>query len=284
MISSVIRFQVAGIKNNRFTFPFVVLTSLVVLYAGYRHDTLKQAGVYLLVMWLCTFFIDFYAIKKPAKNDFIVKNPKRETLYFLFCLAGGLLFFYFRSSGFFDWEHASKAQRLAIAPLLIFVFPIALAAIMLMLKYKPRDLGLRLQGLVLIIPIVAVCAIANRLVAPQSLTWNAVLAEEGSVAATLLTGIITAGLCEEFFRTIGQTRLGALLRNNGMGWYIATVIWALFHVPKWYSETHHVAGPLLSAIRIIPIGLMWGYTTHRTKSFLPATFVHGLNFWGLQNF
>jgi membrane protease YdiL (CAAX protease family) len=40
----------------------------------------------------------------------------------------------------------------------------------------------------------------------------------------------------------------------------------------------------LSSIRIIPIGLVWGYLTHRTKSFVPATLVHGANFWGLQNF
>jgi membrane protease YdiL (CAAX protease family) len=35
---------------------------------------------------------------------------------------------------------------------------------------------------------------------------------------------------------------------------------------------------------MMPIGFLWGYLTHRTKSLLPAVLVHGLNFWGLQNF
>jgi hypothetical protein len=217
MISSAVRFQIARVKNNLFTFLCIVLTALVVLYAGYRHDTLKQAVAYLFVMWLCSFFVDVYAIKKPAQNDFIVRNPKRETTYFFLCLCGGVLFFLFRFSGIMDWEHAKPLLKLAVVPLIVFVFPIALAVIMLLLKYKPRDLGLRLQGLILIIPIIAISAITNRLVSPQSLTWNAVLAEEGSVAATLFSGLIVAGLSEEFFRTIGQTRLGALLHNKGMG-------------------------------------------------------------------
>ena len=40
----------------------------------------------------------------------------------------------------------------------------------------------------------------------------------------------------------------------------------------------------MGAVRIVPLGLMWGYITYRTKSLLPATLVHGLNVWGLQNF
>jgi hypothetical protein len=40
----------------------------------------------------------------------------------------------------------------------------------------------------------------------------------------------------------------------------------------------------MSSVRIIPIGLMCGYLTHRTKSIIPSVLVHGSNFWGLQNF
>ena len=56
------------------------------------------------------------------------------------------------------------------------------------------------------------------------------------------------------------------------------------HAPKWYMEGHDLAEAVLVSIRIIPIGLMWGYLTYRTKSLLPATIVHGANFWSLQNF
>lgn len=56
------------------------------------------------------------------------------------------------------------------------------------------------------------------------------------------------------------------------------------HAPKWYSEEHNISEAILGSVRIIPIGLMWGYLTNRTKSIFPATIVHGVNFWGLQNF
>ena len=98
------------------------------------------------------------------------------------------------------------------------------------------------------------------------------------------SGFILAGLSEEFFRTIGQTRLGALMQNKGIAWFIITVLWASIHIPKWYGNQHDLTDVIVGSIRIIPIGLMWVYMTHRTKSFLPAVLVHGSNFWGLQNF
>ena len=284
MINFVIQFQIARIKNNLITFLLIVLTAIIIFSVSYKQGSLKQSVAYLFVMWLCSFFIDFYALRRPAKNDFTVRNPKRETIYFLVCFIGGLLFLFFRFSGILDWEHTNPLLRLSIASLIIFAFPIALTVIMLLLKYKPTHLGLRLQGLIIVIPIIAISAITNRIVLPQSLTWNAVISEGGGIMGALFTGFILSGLSEEFFRTIGQTRLAAFIGNKGLGWFITTLIWSLFHAPKWYGESHDIIEALLSSIRIIPIGLMWGYITHRTKSFLPAVIVHGTNFWGLQNF
>ena len=34
---------------------------------------------------------------------------------------------------------------------------------------------------------------------------------------------------------------------------------------------------------IVPLGLLWGYLTHRTGSFLPSVVLHATNIWGLQN-
>jgi hypothetical protein len=56
------------------------------------------------------------------------------------------------------------------------------------------------------------------------------------------------------------------------------------HAPKWLGEGADLYEGAMSSVRLIPLGLLWGYMTHRTKSILPATFVHGLNVWGLQNF
>ncbi len=284
MVNTVFKCQIAGIKHNKVTFLLIVFTALIVLYTGYIHATMQQAIAYLSAMFLCAICIDLFTLMRPVKNDFPVRNPQRESVYFLITVILGMVFFYFRFSGFVSWEHLNPWVRLAVMPFLIFVFPIGLAIIMLLLRYKPVDLGFRLHGLVLALPIIAICAITSRLVSPESLTWNAILQEEGGIIGLVLSGLITSGLSEEFFRVTGQTRLGAWLKQNGLGWYIATVIWAFMHAPKWYAEGHDLAEAVLGSIRIIPIGLMWGYLTYRTKSILPATIVHGANFWGLQNF
>lgn len=195
-----------------------------------------------------------------------------------------MVFFYFRFSGAVSWEHLNPNLKLAVIPFIIFIFPIGLAIIILLLKYKPYDVGFRLKGLQGALPLIVICAIAGSLVTPQSLTWNAVMQEEGNIFGLIFSGIITAGLSEEFFRVIGQTRIGAWINNKGMGWYITTFLWAFMHAPKWYSEEHNISEAILGSVRIIPIGLMWGYLTNRTKSILPATIVHGVNFLGLQNF
>lgn len=41
---------------------------------------------------------------------------------------------------------------------------------------------------------------------------------------------------------------------------------------------------LKCGVSILPLGLMWGYITYRTKSLIRTTLVHGFNVWGLQNF
>ena len=75
---------------------------------------------------------------------------------------------FIRFSGAVDWEHLNRFVKLATIPLILCVFPVALAIIMLLLKYKPKDLGLRTQGLLVIIPVIIISAVTNRLVCPTS--------------------------------------------------------------------------------------------------------------------
>jgi membrane protease YdiL (CAAX protease family) len=74
-----------------------------------------------------------------------------------------------------------------------------------------------------------------------------------------------------------------VFHNKAWGWLIATTIWAFMHAPKWYWESKDLVEVILASIVRIPLGLMWGYLTHRTKSILPSVLVHGTNYWGLQN-
>ncbi len=284
MIKATILFQLTKIKENLWTFLLILVTALLAVFLGYRHETLLQSVVYLGVMWLFSFLIDLYTLFRPTKAIFEVRQPKRESMYFLVCVALGSLFLFFRFSPAMDWAHLSGLVRLAILPLILFMFPIALAVILLWLKYKPADLGFRLNGLVLVLPIVLISALINRVCFPQNLTWDALTAGTGGILGALATGLITAGLSEEFFKVVGQTRLGAYFNNFGIAWFLTVLIWAFMHAPKWYSEDLNLTEAMLGSVRIMPIGLMWSYLTHRTKSILPAVIVHGTNFWGLQNF
>jgi len=284
MIKATFLFQLTNIKENLLTFFLILTTALVTIYIGYRHETLKQSLTYLGVIWFFSFIIDLYTLLRPTKDIFVVRQPKRESFYFIASFTLGLVFLFFRFSPSIDWQHLNTLVRLAVLPLILFVFPVALAIILLLLKYKPTDLGFRLNGLILVIPIILISALVNRIVSPQSLTYDALVAETGGVLGALFMGIIAAGLSEEFFKMVGQTRLGEFMNNFGLGWFITVVIWAFMHAPKWYSEDLDMTEAILGSIRIIPIGLMWSYLTHRTKSILPSVIVHGTNFWGLQNF
>lgn len=165
-----------------------------------------------------------------------------------------------------------------------FIFPIVLSLVFLWWRYKPAELGFRFQANCWVfIPVLVFTGGAAWLVAADDFTLGRLLASE-SIVGILITGFITSGLTEEFIRMALQTRVGTYLRNPAVGWFIAAVIWAFLHSPKWYSESGDLYEALLGAVRIIPLGLMWGYITYRTKSLIPATLVHGTNIWGLQNF
>ena len=284
MLNTVLQFQIDRIKNNLSVFLCLVVTALLVLYVAFRHHAMPQGVAYMAVLWLCSFFIDLYAIKQPDTFEFEVRQPKRESQYVILCVCLGLVFLVIRNADIVDWQHLRGFVKLAIMPLVAFVFPIGLAIILLLLKYKPRDLGFRLKGLILIIPILALFITTIYFIAPQRLTFNAVIEESGGILGALYSGFIMAGLSEEFFRVVGQTRFAAWTKSKGLGWFITSCIWAFMHAPKWYSDGHDLTEALLGSIRIIPLGLMWGYLTHRTKSILPSVIVHGLNVWGLQNF
>jgi len=279
-----LRAELTRIRSNPLTFILLVVTAVCVLYLGFEHKAMKQAVSYLGTMLISALIIDYFALKGIPGPDFLVRRPGMETVIFIGCVMLGLVFFYFRFLSPVPWDQQNPWVKLAVLPTIAFVFPIGHALVFLFLKYKPKDLGFRFHGFLPVIPIIALCALVNHMVSPESLTWDAIMAEEGSIAGIILSGLVAAGLSEEFFRVLGQTRLGAFFKNAGLGWFLTTVFWAFLHAPKWYSESHDLQDAVFSSIRIIPIGLMWGYLTHRTRSILPATMVHGVNFWGLQNF
>ncbi len=275
--------QLAALRRNPLLAAIVLITCFVVVAYGAQHHRLPKAIAYVAAMGVGAFIVDLFAQWKATNAELPVRQPGREAIIVLACIALGYLALFLRFS-ILDWEQLPGLARLAFLPLFGFVFPVFVALIMLWLKYKPRELGFSIGASSLMaLPILLLTAGTALLVAREDLTIGPILAEEGWTGL-LIMGFFSAGLPEEFARMLLQTRLGAWLKNPAMGLFIATVLWAFMHAPKWIGEGGDLYEGIMGSVRIIPLGLLWGYMTHRTKSILPAVFVHGLNVWGLQNF
>ncbi len=283
MILSVFKLHLTRIKNNLGSFAALAAIALITIYDGYHEAHIVKSIAYLGAVWLCAFVIDLYVYWRPPQYEFVVRNPKREGIYVAIMLVFGFGFLYFRFIGPPYWESMGHIAKLAVLPLILFVFPIAFAIVFLLLKYKPRELGIRIKDTLVALPIIAIIAGTAWLVAPGELTIKDILAEPGGIWNALFEGFLAAALAEEFWRFIVQTRFGAMFGNTGAGWIVASIIWALMHVPARLAQIGNAGDAIVGILAITPIGLLWGYMTHRTKSILPSILAHGTNVWGLQN-
>jgi membrane protease YdiL (CAAX protease family) len=57
----------------------------------------------------------------------------------------------------------------------------------------------------------------------------------------------------------------------------------MLHGPKDWNESHSLAATVMGVLNIVPLGLLWGYLTHRTRSMVSSILLHATNVWGLQN-
>jgi membrane protease YdiL (CAAX protease family) len=117
----------------------------------------------------------------------------------------------------------------------------------------------------------------------SSITWSRIVEDTGGSWLGVVATALSAGVPEEFSRFVWQTRVGALFGNRAAGWLVATCVWAVLHGPKVWGDTHSMPAVVLSVLNIIPLGLLWGHITHRTRSILPSILIHATNVWGLQN-
>jgi membrane protease YdiL (CAAX protease family) len=114
----------------------------------------------------------------------------------------------------------------------------------------------------------------------RAMVLGALASKEARAAA--LAGMPVAALSEEFLRVMWQTRVGAWRKNPALGWIVGTCVWATIHGPRFWS-TSGLVHRTLGVMDIIPIGLLLGYMTHRTNSFLSAGLMHGTNIWLLND-
>jgi membrane protease YdiL (CAAX protease family) len=162
------------------------------------------------------------------------------------------------------------------------VFNALPALFLLVRRYRLRDLGLAVSGVPAAALVIAIFALAS-LATPTSITWKAIVEDSGGSATGVLSMALLAAVPEEFFRFVWQTRAGAVLANRATGWMVASVAWAMLHGPKDWNESHSLAATVMGVLNIVPLGLLWGYLTHRTRSMVSSILLHATNVWGLQN-
>lgn len=183
-----------------------------------------------------------------------------------------------------NYQPAPGPARLVWLLIIVgFVFNAVPALWLIARRYGLRDLGLRpggVQAVPLVILIFAFCAIV---MAPGSITWSEIERETGGSILVIVSIALSAAVPEEFFRFVWQTRAGAVLANRATGWLVASVLWAALHGPKNWDDSHSLRSTVMGCLNIVPLGLLWGYLTHRTRSMVPSILLHATNLWGLQN-
>ncbi|HXA55962.1 MAG TPA: CPBP family intramembrane glutamic endopeptidase [Candidatus Acidoferrum sp.] len=253
----------------------VFLSLAAVCAEAFWSGELVRRVTYMVAMGCGIVITDVYTRRNtdlPA--DVIpVRRPGLELSFAAFCyLAAAALL-----ENHFVWHFGVPGVGVALNfSLLFFVssVPILLFDVAV-LKYRFGDLGFRVQGLGLAVPIL-LCFAA---LATPTHTWTQVsqLLETdfgGSVASFISAGLFAA-FSEEFLRFTWQTRLAEALGNSAAAWFIAAVMWSLLHYPMY--------GSLYGCLGILPEGLLWGYVMFRTRSLLPTMILHGLNFlWAFK--
>jgi membrane protease YdiL (CAAX protease family) len=256
----------------------------VVLVGAVLQADFGRAVVYLAVLALSVLLTDFVLDRRGvrAAPALQIRGVRIELAVLSVSFLGGLGWLTARFVS--NYRPAPGLLRIAWLGLLIAgVFNALPALVLLARRYRPTDLGLGWRGLGTTPLIIIVFASAATVFFPGATTWNAIVAESGGSPWTVVETALLAAVPEEFFRFAWQTRLGSALRQPATGWLAASLLWALLHGPKDWDETHSVRLTLIGMADIVPLGLVWGYLTHRTGSFLPAVVLHATNVWGLQN-
>jgi len=275
------------IKDHFHILVTMTIINFIVLWNYISNGKTLHGIGYFIFFYVSILTIYFFTNRLPPKNDIEVKQPKSElALITLFSFMGA----FFIALNFYLKANSEQVGFLVRLPVLIgilfFTFPLGIVVYFLFKKYKLLQLGLKtkpLSYLLLGIIVWGLTGIFAWIFNKSGILWTRAYDELGGVTGMILQGVIAAGLVEEFSRFVIQSRFERVFKLLGFNILFATVIWAFMHFPVTYYKGTDASETLIYCIQIIPIGFIWGYLTHRTKSILPATFVHGLNLWGFQN-
>lgn len=259
----------------------VGVTVAVVLANAVVQGDARRALLYLGVVSLSVAAIDV-VLGREAPSPTGVRSPGWESAWLAGAYVLGFAWLFARFV--LDFRPAPGLLRLGwLVVLIAFVFQAGPAAFLLARRYRLGDLGLRLAGLQAAPLVILLFGSSALVFTPGHATWRMAFEEAGGSWLAVVQTALLAAVPEEFFRFAWQTRLGAWLKSPAVGWLVAAFVWAGLHAPKDWDDTHAVGSTVMGVINIVPLGLLWGYLTHRTRSILPSIALHATNIWGLQN-
>lgn len=275
------------IKSNIQILVIMTTINSVVLWNFIsRGKTLHGIG-YFIFFYVSILTIYFFTKKIPPKNEIEIKEPKKElTIAIIFAVLGML----FLALNYLLRSNIISDKMFLKIPIgignLLFATPIGILIYLLYKRYKPNKLGITTQPIVSILLGLIIWGLTGLFAYffyPEGMRWSKAYQELGGIIGIILQGVIGAALFEEFSRFVIQSRFEKVFKTNGINILFATTIWAFMHFPVTFFKGADLTGTLVYCIQIIPLGVIWGYLTQRTKSIVPATLAHGINLWGIQN-
>lgn len=265
----------------------MTLINLVVLWNFISNGKVLHGIGYFLFFYFSIAVIYVFTHKIPPKHEIEIKEAKKElTLAIIFAVLGLL----FLTLNFMMKSNEIPNHLLIKLPIIlgtfVFAMPLGIFIYLWIKKYRFLNLGLKTQPLsslwlgFLIWGSTGIFAyFFNR----EGILWARAYEELGGVLGMIVQGLIAAALFEEFSRFVLQSRFERVFKSAGAPILFATTIWSFMHFPVTYYKGAGISDTLKYCLQIIPIGFIWGYMIHRTKSILPSTITHGMNFWGFQN-
>jgi membrane protease YdiL (CAAX protease family) len=275
------------LKDNLAILLCMTVINAAVLYNFYHKGQLLHGIGYFIFFYVCLAVIYFITRKYPSRTTIVIMKPEQELTASLYFIAFGFVTLLINFKLNFEAAHIGLLTKL---PLLIciglFGYPVAMLVYFLFKKYNLLQLGLRtspVQSFLLGIILWGLTGGFAFLFNKSGINWGKPLMESDGLNNSILKGFFTAGIAEEFTRFIVQTRFEKAFKGKGFHILFSSALWAIVYFPVTYFNTGNITETFTYCLQIIPMGFVWGYLTHKTKSFLPAALAHGLFPWGLHN-
>lgn len=261
---------------------FSTLLALVLILLGIQQQSILKVITYLVLAFVISEFI--YYSGNFSYAPWLIKSPQKELWIIIGTqvIVAILLIYWFM---LVDHQSVSKVFKISALVLrILFVFPVFFLIYFLAVKkYNLKQLGiLNLSRWYVCLPVIVLIGGVSYLLFPERLQFEEII-QEHTYLSLITLGFLTAAIPEEITRNLLQSRLGRVLKNKSLGWFFSSFIWALIHIPIFSFNTDDYYLACISALGILPLGLLWGYLNQRYRSIIPSVIIHGTNLWGLQN-